>query len=491
MRFVYATDLHGNRDAIEQVFALAQTERADAIVFGGDLTPKSVAIKLAQYPDSSKEGIEKEEDVPLLSGETIPTDMLQQEAIPSTFSQCLQNIKRLNEEVGADDLAECLERKGSIIVEQTNQYYNLDSMLAEQVLLDKLFAFFGERIPSECVDLLLSNEEVDMVRDLIVEWFRELEATWDEHQRMGFARKCSNILTIPQGNFENLAPSKYIEECILCGIFGVKEVSEIMREIEELLRGKESRLADHLLGKFHTIRDRLLLAISYRECIDRMHMKELVKYSTIARLRHDAESPVRFGQGQAKFLREYFLPFVRKWRSSHGNTPIYAMLGNDDVIDNISLLEEAEHEGLLYHLHGKVREFGGGFLIAGYGFVETLPPKVEYRAWVKDGSEILSDLRSLRSQVGQNSTIWVVHNPPLGYLDDTKDGHVGSKSVLQFFTESQPQLALFGHIHEAPSLFGSCTAQLGNMLCVNPGGEHGNGLQAVVINTETMKVERR
>ena len=61
MRFLYATDLHGNREAIEKAFSLAHSEQVDAIIFGGDLTPKSVAIKLARYPDPSKENTEDEE----------------------------------------------------------------------------------------------------------------------------------------------------------------------------------------------------------------------------------------------------------------------------------------------------------------------------------------------------------------------------------------------------------------------------------------------
>jgi Icc-related predicted phosphoesterase len=63
--------------------------------------------------------------------------------------------------------------------------------------------------------------------------------------------------------------------------------------------------------------------------------------------------------------------------------------------------------------------------------------------------------------------------------------------VLQFLTESQPSIALLGHIHEAPRLTGNYMIQLGKTICVNPGGEHNENLQAVLINTDNLKIERR
>ena len=488
MRFVYATDLHGNRDAIEQVFTLAQAEQADAIVFGGDLTPKSVVIKLAQYSDPSKEEIETEEETPLLGGEVIPVDMLERSNDQPSFSEILRDIRLLNQKFGADAFAKHLEQKGSIIVEQANQYYEFESMLAEQVLLDKLFIFF--RDADLGARLQLSNEEMDIMHHSVVEWFKELEATWNEQMRAIFEQKCAGALSLQQADFKRFAPSQYLEECILCEIYGDSLLSTI-HAVDKLLRERKDGLADYLLGVLHTAWNRLLQARSYKRLVEEMHISALAEYSTVAQLKRDAESPSRVGQEQARFLRDYFLPLVREWRTSHGNKLVYAMLGNDDIIENVSLLDEAERDGLLHHIHDKIHELGGGFVIVGYSFVETLPPKVEYRAWVKDETEILSDLRSLRTRVGQNSVIWTIHNPPLGYLDQIENGNAGSKGVLQFLTETQPRLALFGHIHEAPRLAGSCTAQLGETLCVNPGGEHSKNLQAVLINTETLEVERR
>jgi len=491
MRFVYATDLHGNRDAIEQAFKLAHDERVDAIVFGGDLTPKSVAIKLARHPDSFREEDECGE-IPLLGDEVLPTSMLiEGAALCPTFTQSLRGIKRLNERVGADALARHFERTGALIIEQPNQYYDLGSMLAEQILLDKLSRFFYDASAQGRNLLQISEEEMYTVRDCVAEWFKEFEASWSVQERAEFSLKCACLLGLQQCDFEQFAPSKYIERCVLRAISNDVSMGEVTRTVEGLLKEVSEPLAEHLLETLRAECKRLFQADAYRTLIVREHINTLVRYSTIARLKLEMENPVRVAHGQAKFLQDYFLPLVREWRKSRGDRPVYAMLGNDDIQGNILLLEEAEERGELRHLHGKIHEFGNGFVIIGYSFVESLLPGVEYREWVKKGPEILADLQSLQPLVGQKRSIWVIHQPPFGCLDQVEDKHIGSQSVLQFLADFQPPLALLGHIHEAPRLTGACAVQLGKTLCVNSGGEHGKGLQAVVINTETLEIERR
>lgn len=492
MRFVYATDLHGNQDAIEQTFDFARVEQADAVVFGGDLTPKSVAIKLAPRTDLLDENADddREKETPP-DGEILPAEMLKCDAECPSFTQSLGDIRRLNEKFGTAVLAKHLERQGAIIVRQTNQYYEFESMLAEQVLLDKLRVFFSEaQLPGIRARLQLSDEEMEMVRDCVAEWFKEFERVWDAQRKADFLRKCRSTFGGRQDDFDQLALSKHIEECVLWEVAGA-EPSEIFREVEKLLRGKKGRFAKHLSGKFRDLENRFLRASAYRGLIEEAHIAALAEYSTVAQLKRDAENPASIRQGQEKFFREFFLPQVRKWRKAQGDKLVYAMFGNDDMIENVALLDEAEGEGLLRHLHNKVHDFGDDFAIAGYGFVENLPARTEYRRWQKEGADILSDFWKLRTRAGQRKTIWVIHQPPLGCLDRAESGNAGSQTVRQFLLESQPCFALFGHIHEAPRLTGNCAAQLGRTLCVNPGGEHREGLQAALIDTKTLEVKRR
>ena len=64
------------------------------------------------------------------------------------------------------------------------------------------------------------------------------------------------------------------------------------------------------------------------------------------------------------------------------------------------------------------------------------------------------------------------------------------EAVRQFVEEAQPQIALFGHIHEAARIAGSCVARIGKTLCINPGAEHSDGVQAVIVNTDSIEVEK-
>ena len=202
MRFLYATDLHGNRDAIDQAFQLAHSEQVGAIVFGGDLTPKSVAIKLARYPDPSKENTEDEEEILLLGGEVIPTYMIDDESETHSYTQSLREIKKLNEKMGPDTLAKYLVRKGSILQEMTNQYFEIESMLMEQILLDKLYAFFQEaKLPSGRQRLKLSDEEVEIVKDCVVDWLREFEKVFDAEKKLAFVAKCKKLFCKIMPNF--------------------------------------------------------------------------------------------------------------------------------------------------------------------------------------------------------------------------------------------------------------------------------------------------
>lgn len=484
MRFLYVTDVHGNRFAIERAFAAATESGAEAIVFGGDLTPKSVALRLAEYRELAADGTDTETESALLGGEVLPVQQLTADPGSRTYVAALQIIKRLNEQQGSAELAERLERSGSAIIEVPNQFYEFRALLLEQTVLEKLFAFFGD--PERGSQLNLTTEEMEVVRDCIVPWLREYETTWDEQLRRQFLQR-----VLPAGSavvaFETVAPSHCLEPCLIAHL----AQATLARRVDALgmaVGRTYDHLGNYLCREIDRIRDEFVRGLAYRDYIHKEYLAALSSYSSIGQLINDATTIERLGERQAAFLRDYFLPAVRSWRATNDQKPVYAMLGNDDVIENRSLLDEAEQAGVMLHLGARVHALDDRHPIVGYGYVQSLPSSVQYRAWEKDPAEIQADLHALNASAGRE-TIWVIHQPPYGVLDRTLAGLAGSTVVRVFLEMTQPPLALFGHIHEAPRLAGAVTCRLGPTRCVNPGGEHGQGLKAVVIDTATFEVQ--
>ncbi|KAF5430176.1 hypothetical protein C5S39_08025 [Candidatus Methanophagaceae archaeon] len=80
-------------------------------------------------------------------------------------------------------------------------------------------------------------------------------------------------------------------------------------------------------------------------------------------------------------LKEKLINIVKKkikpkLEEIHGKVPgleVYAMMGNDDWLINMPLLEELQSYGLLRLLHNKKYRLGNRFEIIGYGNVPPTP----------------------------------------------------------------------------------------------------------------------
>ena len=82
-------------------------------------------------------------------------------------------------------------------------------------------------------------------------------------------------------------------------------------------------------------------------------------------------------------------------------------------------------------------------------------------------SEFAARLEELKSQIDRDGPlVFVSHQPPWGTKLDTvsADRHTGSKAIRNFILETQPILALSGHIHEAAT-----TDTLQDTTLINPG----------------------
>ena len=482
MRFIYATDLHGNRNAIEQMLTLATQEQVDAVVFGGDLTPKLTAIQLAEYPDPDN-------DEEMIGGEILPTDQIRKGDV--SYLKSLQKLDRLNRKNDKRALVVKLERNGYIIQKLDNAYYAFDMFLSEQSVLEKLYAFFEN--PKQ-LHLDLNEEELGIVEDGVVDWFKKLEAIWGQREKSQFLGRLTEALAktcdLPY-SFESLAPSLFLVECIVAEL-GREKLNSILEEPEKILRKYEKLpLGQRLLKKWKKVQERIMFASLYRSYIEPMMVSGVTDFSTIAELKRNAENIEFIRQGQESFLRYYFIPRVTEWRSANDQKPVYAMLGNDDVKENTEILLQSMEAGTIACLNSDFPTTLKTFPFVGYGYVATLPPQTEYQAWLVSEAEVSRNLNWLRELVGTNEVIWSIHNPPYDCLDQfSETGHAGSHAVRQFVEEAQPQIALFGHIHEAARIAGSCVARIGKTLCINPGAEHSDGVQAVIVNTDSIEVEK-
>ncbi len=217
---------------------------------------------------------------------------------------------------------------------------------------------------------------------------------------------------------------------------------------------------------------------------------------------------------QRGFLRGWLAASLRSFRERAPDTPVFAMLGNDDFGACAEALEELGRVELLLPLHDEVHAIDDGW-IAGYACVpvtpfamsdwdrydaeDWVPPLAPDQVLLSDGGEIrqgsLSELRArptieddldaLAARSDPRGTICVAHTPPFGTkLDVMHDGgHIGSPALREFIEREQPPLSLHGHIHESPERTGSIVDRLGRTVCVNPGSSN-FALRAAFLDTE-------
>lgn len=101
-------------------------------------------------------------------------------------------------------------------------------------------------------------------------------------------------------------------------------------------------------------------------------------------------------------------------------------------------------------------------------------------------------LDSLPGPEDPERTIYVLHQPPLGVgqgiISSGKD--VGSEAVADFIARSGTRLSLHGHIHESPFVGGSWRSRIGRTTCVQPGQLSGSESVTVLIDLESLEMER-
>jgi Icc-related predicted phosphoesterase len=172
-------------------------------------------------------------------------------------------------------------------------------------------------------------------------------------------------------------------------------------------------------------------------------------------------------QNQREFLQEYLIPRLELFKKEVGK-PVFLMMGNDDFMVNIDVLNRAEENGVVKVLHNKTHKLFG-FDIVGYSFVNPTPFMI--KDWEKNEVGIKKELEKLTNGCKPGKFIFVSHAPPFRTkLDMLYDGsHVGSTAIRHIIEKKKPYLSLHGHIHESHYISSSPTDRINETMCINPG----------------------
>jgi hypothetical protein len=200
-------------------------------------------------------------------------------------------------------------------------------------------------------------------------------------------------------------------------------------------------------------------------------------------------------------FHEKMLGTVRRWmemadaKLEGSGVRMFVSPGNDDQFEVDDVLASARHVEMA---EGKVLEVDG-FQLCSTGWANRTPWNT-YRE--QDEDDLLERLRAMTMEVTNppERVIFNFHCPPYGSgLDEAPGvnpdmspkhgGHatepVGSTAVRRSIEETQPALALHGHIHEARG-----HARIGKTLCINPGSAYEQGdLNGALIEITGKKVK--
>ncbi len=224
-------------------------------------------------------------------------------------------------------------------------------------------------------------------------------------------------------------------------------------------------------------------------------------------------------EDQGEFIRGFLARWLHGLKKSKAQLEIYAMLGNDDWLVNMLLMEELVKKGLVKLLHMKKYVLGRNMEIIGYGNCPPTPfsnkeseridspsaprqpqlyaacistsqglKKIEADEYFKSLPTIEEELGMLPQVNDYRKTIFVSHSPPYDCgLDTMHDGErVGSLAIRDFIEKRQPLISLHGHIHEAPAVSNSYVVKIAKTICINPGQEM-DRLHAVSFDLDDMK----
>jgi len=242
VKTLFASDLHGNHYGYEHLFRIAQERGIDAVILGGDLTPKKLALRLKDKESKDGEIVSP--------GEIIPVRHLEKRGPANTYTAGLKVVDGLNRRYGPTELGKILERQGYIINPVPSAFFDFEEMLEDNSFIDELQRFLsldGELNRSR-YPLNLTQSQKEFSLESIVSNLINLENTMSETKRQSLAERWkiwTKNIKVAHPTFEMLAMSKNLPLYILMAD-SLPELRRQRDRLLEVLDTSDSKVAGYI-----------------------------------------------------------------------------------------------------------------------------------------------------------------------------------------------------------------------------------------------------
>jgi Icc-related predicted phosphoesterase len=420
-RFAFGTDFHGNMKSVDRFLEVAREKKVDHVIFGGDLTPKKMAVKLSD-------------------GTGVRIGGRGYSKIP---------------EMDMAQSAELLEN-GYILFKSELTRQELEAHIAIAKKCEAVISpqcTVGSRhhaVDSEVPDL--DGKELEFFRTYFVPWLRNFLKNNEQGRRI-FGLFASQIKLYCTDKL-NLDPD-YFSESLYMMLYANMLVKN--RELENMDRSLINRSFAVRAINLKAIWENMLMLVPWRaweEKKDNLHLYAL--------------------PGQRRFLHK-FLRRVAEFRKAYRGT-VSVIVGNDDDSEMIRDLNKANRQGIISHASNKVVALDPEVTMVGYSYVPHVPG-VKYDEWFRPEAFIQADLFDLFKEARGRARYVLanIHCPPVNTnldqarvpdLAQNNFGSHGVRAAIEFF---KPAVSLHGHVHGSYKVSNSVRDQIGPTVLYNPG----------------------
>ncbi|MEI7742108.1 MAG: hypothetical protein WCJ29_06485 [bacterium] len=425
---LFATDLHGNRFAYERLFGLAERENIKYVFLGGDLAPKWEFLNFYNTALLPLQSKWYKQDA--------------DDALEFTYLKYLT------------DARERSERKVTKAREYYMNYGGIERYIAIRLNLEQVITL--ERV---LVDLLSGHEKIA-------------------------SEDLTTLAAMMQDEDADAQFSLLPEDQAKIILTAIKQIHDSRNKILRTHTGVILDLLGRYCPSYQSIPKRLYPS-EFVNVLKRNPAREWLKYAS------ESTSYDRIAKAQSMFFRNYFKKSLKNYLEKVRDGHVYAILGNDDMLECEEDMLRLETQGLLTYLNKKTVELYPGRFVAGYPYVHL--GGNFYPGWDISEAEMLEGLTKLERAADPAKTLFVIHQPPFNSrLDESFGGeHFGSSGISDWLTSSKKLAVLSGHVHEAPFVNGGFWQQsVSGTPCFQPGGWHEEGLCAIQFDLEHVESAR-